>query len=340
MADKTATDPWYAPEDHKWLMVKPAGFTTEDVARLEDLGKPNWGVEYYPGMAANANAYSSYFAAPNGDEYLKKEAAKVGVDMTVATDDWPFAESFVPLADVFAWKAPANSPVAGQLRYWRTIIMDTVKFSVVSLLFIVAPLLVWQGSRIKTGGVMNNMVYFAALGAGFMLVEIGLVQKFRLLVGHPGYTIAVVLASLILFTGIGSAISGPLFERGILNFRRAGFLAAIASILSLVLFEVLAPAAVGLPRPWETGHRILLPALPGLVLGQLYPQGLSRIPKESGSLIPWAMAINAAAGTIAAAAGVVLGYAIGFRGVVLMGAAFYLLIALMPHGIRKHAPQA
>jgi hypothetical protein len=341
VGEKDDPQPWYSTEDGKWLLVKPSGFTPEDVAGLKDLVKADRKLEYYPGMKPDPqNAYYEFLSAPDGPKWLKTMAANVGVDMTPATDDWPFAESFVPLSALFAWHAPKDPPVEGQLHYWRTMIVDTIKFSAVSLCLILAPLLVRQRGRIKASGIANHMVYFASLGAGFMLVEIGLVQKFRLLVGHPGYTIAVVLASLILFTGMGSAISGPLFARGILNFRRAGLLAGIASVAVLVLFEAVTPLAVGLPRPVKLLIAFLLPALPGLVLGQLYPQGLARIPREMGSLVPWAMAINAAAGTIAAAAGVVLGYAFGFTAVVLMGACFYLLVAMMPHGPRQRVPQS
>ena len=48
------------------------------------------------------------------------------------------------------------------------------------------------------------LAYFGALGAGFMLLEVALLQQFVLLLGHPVYSLTVTLFSLLLGTGIGS----------------------------------------------------------------------------------------------------------------------------------------
>ena len=51
------------------------------------------------------------------------------------------------------------------------------------------------------------MVYFAAIGFGYMLIQIGLLQRFSVYIGHPTYTLAIVLFSMLLFTGAGSLLS-------------------------------------------------------------------------------------------------------------------------------------
>ena len=50
-------------------------------------------------------------------------------------------------------------------------------------------------------------MYFGALGAGFMLIEVAILQRFVLLLGHPVYSLTVTLFSLLLGTGIGAALS-------------------------------------------------------------------------------------------------------------------------------------
>ena len=45
--------------------------------------------------------------------------------------------------------------------------------------------------------------YFSLIGLGFMLVEIGLMQKFSILLGHPIYSLSITLMSMILASGNG-----------------------------------------------------------------------------------------------------------------------------------------
>ena len=55
--------------------------------------------------------------------------------------------------------------------------------------------------------VWSGTFYFLLIGCGFMLIEIGLLQRLSVFLGHPVYSLSVVLFSMILFTGIGSMIS-------------------------------------------------------------------------------------------------------------------------------------
>ena len=66
------------------------------------------------------------------------------------------------------------------------------------------------------------LAYFACLGAGFMLIEVALLQRFVLLLGHPVYSLTVTLFSLLLGTGIGSLLSRHVTGRGRAPNRRTG----------------------------------------------------------------------------------------------------------------------
>ena len=73
-------------------------------------------------------------------------------------------------------------------------------------LFVVGPLLV-SGSELRGSPWPRWLAYFGMLGAGFMLIEVALLQRFVLLLGHPVYSLTVTLFSVLLGTGIGSLIS-------------------------------------------------------------------------------------------------------------------------------------
>src|SRR5437867_5208861 len=73
------------------------------------------------------------------------------------------------------------------------------------ILFVIGPLLI--GGERPGAGWGGWLAYFGALGAGFMLLEVALLQRFVLLLGHPVYSLTVTLFSLLLGTGVGSLIS-------------------------------------------------------------------------------------------------------------------------------------
>src|SRR4029453_11578063 len=94
------------------------------------------------------------------------------------------------------------------------------------------------------------LVYFGGLGAGFMLIEVSILQRFVLLLGHPVYSLTVTLFSLLLGTGMGAALS-PRFEQRRLHRTGAIALAAIA-VVAVAVIAVVTPIvtwAIPLSRP-------------------------------------------------------------------------------------------
>lgn len=165
---------------------------------------------------------------------------------------------------------------------------------------------------------------------GFMLVEVGLVQKLGLLMGNPGYAIAIVLATLILSTGIGSLVSERLFANGLLDFRRT--VAILLALLLVVLLQLDRWMDVLLPLGTLTKALIVIAGLfpLGLLMGQLFPQGLRYIKREGDGLVEWAWAINGATSTVAAGLGIVFSQPLGFNAILLAGVVCYGVVLLLP----------
>ena len=72
------------------------------------------------------------------------------------------------------------------------------------------------------------------LGAGFMLIEVALLQRFVLLLGHPVYSLTVTLFSVLLGTGIGSLVSRRISDD------------ALRRTIQLVLLGIVAVAILGI----------------------------------------------------------------------------------------------
>src|SRR6185436_18602687 len=92
------------------------------------------------------------------------------------------------------------------------------------VLFVIGPLALAGRGAQRPRGWLAWLVYFGALGAGFMLIEVSVLQRFVLLLGHPVYSLTVTLFSLLLGTGIGAAWSRS-FNVGTL--RRSGVIGVV-----------------------------------------------------------------------------------------------------------------
>lgn len=123
--------------------------------------------------------------------------------------------------------------------------------------------------------------YFAALGLGFILAEIALLQRFVLFLGETIYAYAVILGSLLIFTGIGSALSARI-KQPPLPLLIATLLAT--AIVTPMVFRV----ALGLPFLLRAAVAIALVAPLGVALGMPFPMGLRIAAQEASAIVAWA----------------------------------------------------
>jgi predicted membrane-bound spermidine synthase len=177
---------------------------------------------------------------------------------------------------------------------------------------------------------MNLVVYFALLGAGFLMVEIALLQRFGLLLGDPVLTLAVTLGALLLGGGLGS-----LFSRRYINAQlpRLITLAAVGVGIWTLISIFAYPMLIGAVLPAVLIIRIvatILMLLPlGFLMGIPFPGGL-RLAGEAdprGIALFWGM--NAVASTLGAALATALALLAGFNAAVIVGALAYLLVAAL-----------
>jgi hypothetical protein len=324
------------PWDENRLLFKPAGFSKTDLASIRRLAS-DWDLEvrFAPDRPAEpGNPYDRLLAGKDLESTLDGLGEPDRLEFRIGSDDRPFLLNHFPrrswLSPVFwngEYEHDKGHPAVFALRFRRNHLKTIFWFAVAGLALILAPVLLVQGRRPKVRPGLRAMLFFGCLGAGFMLIEVGFVQKLGLFLGHPGHAIAVVLAALILSSGLGSLASGRLFSSGLLTFRRVAFLSAASATGLLVLVDAQRPAllALSLAVKMAVLFGLLLPV--GFCLGQLFPQALARVAPGAR---PWALALNAATGTLASGVAIVLAQDFGFRTVILAGVACYLIAALTP----------
>jgi MFS family permease len=212
-----------------------------------------------------------------------------------------------------------------------TLLVLLIQSSLLALMLIIAPLLVRKRAGLQGRGALKLLLYFFCLGLGFILCEIGAIQRLTLFLGQPVYTFAVVVGSLLVASGIGSLLSTKVADRvdripGRLR------LMLVATSLVILLFALLSPslleACLGLPFALRVviAAVILIPL--GLCMGMAFPLGIRFAGAVLPSMIPWAWGLNAVASVVGSVAAMVLATMVGFSGVFIIAAAIYALAML------------
>jgi hypothetical protein len=172
----------------------------------------------------------------------------------------------------------------------------------------------------------SSLGFFAAIGIGFLVLEVTLIQRFVLFLGFPTYSLSVVLACLLAFTGAGAALSGRTTRpREALSV--ALVLAVALMVASAFGLPPLLRALIDLPfaaRIVVTGI-ILLPF--GLTLGMAMPLGLRRLAALHERGVAWAWGINGVTSVLASVLAMLVAITAGFKAATLLAAACYTVAA-------------
>ena len=307
------------------LLLKKAPFTAEEVERLRgvsaDLG---FTVLYAPGQRDADNDYARLALAQDPKTFYDA----YGLDVTPTTDNRPFFFHTTKIKDQFQTAFGRSMLFGNGLSALMTLMAISLTFVV---LFIVGPLAL-SGSELGGSHWPRWLLYFGMLGAGFMLIEVALLQRFVLLLGHPVYSLTVTLFSLLLGTGAGSLMNQRLSDRHLC--RRIGFvLPAIAGVAILGIFALPAfiVAAISASHTARIAMAVALVAPAGVLMGMPLPAGIRLMAATHSELVPWAWGINGAFSVIGATLAVFLAMNWGFSVTLLTGAVTYLLAAVLLH---------
>jgi spermidine synthase len=300
------------------LLISRSPWTPEQKATLTKLSKQwDYPLHYISGHKGNIKVYNRYFKDPLAFQ------KSFGYDISPATDNRPFFLYTLPWYKALQfWKHEVWSENAAVVN----LLFSLVLVSFLLLLLIFGPLL-WHRVRRSTTTALrgSEMLYFAAIGLGFMLIEIPFIQRLTLYLGHPTYALTVVLAGLLLWCGIGNLLGNQL-SRSIpprtLLLGTLGFLVLIA-----LSAQPLLQWGLSWSHSWGIQARImvvLVGLLPlGLAMGVSLPLGLQWMGDSRKDAVPWAWGINGASSVVASVAALWFAAQFGFTLVFWLSAGFY-----------------
>jgi hypothetical protein len=239
-----------------------------------------------------------------------------------STDDKPFfffTSRLGDLTNMYPWGAMNNNVAVSM----------TGLLIIVALLacgyYIVLPFL-GLARRIPLSTLTPPMAYFSAIGMGFMLIEISQMQRLMVFLGHPVYGLSVVLFTILLFSGIGSATVGADIPRP-----RAIVWRFAVLLITIVAAGLLTPLVTTWTRSQPTDMRILVSVLllapPAFCMGMMFPLGLS-IWRRHEALLPFFWSTNGVTSMLASVLGMALSIQFGIAKTYAIGACFYVVCAI------------
>ncbi|MDD5438778.1 MAG: hypothetical protein PHS37_01155 [Candidatus Omnitrophica bacterium] len=300
------------------VIFKRSPFTGPElttIARLAEAMK--FEILYLPGTR-HVNGYAGLIEAPDLAAFLNAPQNRA---LRPSTDDSPFFFNKVPFRSVPQVLTGAILDGGVFLLYGLFIIS-----SLLSVLLIVVPVIINKKELFK-GDTQNKLLYagyFSLLGLGFILTEIAFMQKFILFLGHPVYSIIVVLFSLLVAAGAGSSLTAKLMDTELRSAVRTALLAVMAILLcynlSLYpLFEKL----LGIGITFRILVSVLLLIIMGIVMGMPFPIGIRLAGAGYRNMIPLYWSLNGIFTVLGSIVAVILAMNIGFTKTINLAICLY-----------------
>ncbi len=310
------------------LIVKPDGFSPAEADRALGLARQlRFAPVYVPGRAPTPDGIEQRWIAQilgaRDSAALARTERSWPLDVSATTDDHPFFFYQNRLRDLWrSFGAPEPShPFGNGLVILSKVVLVSV---VLALLFLLIPF--WWGRRelgAGHGAVGWDLAYVACLGFGFMFIEIALMLRFSLYLGHPTLTLSVVLLVLLVASAFGSRLlarGGPGQSRRL----RWALGALVVYALLLVVFAgraiALGSGASGLVRSLVAAALI---APLGFLLGVPFPTGLRAVAERANSRIPWLWSVNSATSVLGSVLATLVALHAGIPATLATGAALY-----------------
>ena len=327
------------------LLVSPSPLSEDDLHRANTAAADRGFAILAGPSTPPANKTIAAVWQAGDQKALWQVTASQPLDLTPPTDARPFFFNMLKPMTWFRRGQAVNkmdSPYLGNLQATQTLIYATAVSVLLSLLTIIGPLMSRRKElrSVLRSDLMAATAYFALIGLGFMFIEMALLSRLNVFIGHPTIALAALLGGIILFTGVGSMASGRLPME---NNRRLGTLYPLLPC-ALVLLSALVSGPLthyfsASIMAVRVALSVLLVAIPAVGLGLGFPTGLRLVRRRQRivggpDLGPWLWGINGAFGV--SAGGLGLGCSMVFGVPVTLGIGALCYASLIPCTLQLH----
>jgi hypothetical protein len=319
------------------VVISRKPFGEQDVAGArEAIRSSGMQAVYMPGNQS-ASAFGQLLRAGNPDAFYDSYR----YDVSPVTDNRPFFFYTVQPRDLMNFLRGPTASADYKINRAVPLLFGLVGISLAAtLLILVLPPVALKTRLPRERSVLVFLLYFVFIGVGYILVQVALIQKFVVLLGHPTYALTVIIFSMLLASGMGSY-----FSRRFLSGRDSRLMRTLIVVAILVgalglVAPVVSETGIGWPLTAKVLATASLIAIPAFAMGMPFPTGLARLEKRHPESIRWAWALNAASSVLGSALAIFLAIYLGLRETLLAGAVMYVLAALIVAATRKETATA
>ena len=306
------------------VLAKKSPFTAAEETSVKQFlsDHPPLKLLYAP-SEPGSNAFTSLLQS--NDPY--GFSAKYAYNVSPVTDNAPFF--FFTLKPEQIWRSTVKlGGLDWKVKLGIAVLAMLLVISVLAVLaFLIVPLLL----QTEHAGNPASLLYFVAIGVGYILVEVTFIQRFVLFLGHPTYALTVVVFLMLLSSGAGSVIS-----RKWISTPQKVWAPLLITASALIVYVWVLPfilnRLVGAPFPSKLVISALLLAPLGFAMGMPFPAGLRALAAShaaSGNPIEWAWAMNAASSVLGSVLAIIIAIQFGLNVTLICGATAYLLALLL-----------
>lgn len=304
------------------VLISRKPFTAGDVAKAREVAKLSSLQPVYLPDEKISNPFTQLLTASEPAGFFESYR----YDVTPVNDDRPFFFYTVQPRDLINFlRGPAES-ADYKINRAVPLLFGLVGVSILATIVILLLPPFILGTRLpRDRGVQVFLLYFVCIGVGYILIQVALIQKFVLLLGHPIYALTVIIFSMLISSGAGSY-----FSRKILRGSDARLMQALGMVALLVgALAVTAPMVAEAAISWPLALRIVVTAamiaLPAFAMGMPFPTGMSMLEQRHPASVRWAWALNAASSVLGSASAIFLAIYLGLQATLLVGGFLYVL---------------
>lgn len=311
------------------ILVKQEPFTPAEVERFRAAMPDGTVLVYAPGVEVGRSAIQRMSSGDGADRerFHRNYPYSVGA----ITDDKPFFWHFKPFTDVARQLNDPINTLNQEVGVGERVLLVLLAIAgVLSALFLLAPFVLIRERWKQLPRKGRSVLYFGAIGFGFMAFEITMIQRLVLFLGYPTYSLTVTLSSLLIFVGLGALAS----RRFAPTTRTLVVMGLLVAALTAYLLFGLTPTTAGLldlPLGFRIAIAFLLLAPLGLCLGFFMPLGVRAVAdlsEHSSEYVAWGWALNGFASVLGSVLVTMLAMTYGFQIVLCFALGAYVVALL------------
>ena len=321
------------------LLVSPTPFSDADLDQIESVAaEMSFTILHSPRQESSERLIRDALASKSSSQ-LEAATQHEFLDFSPPLDSRPYFFNILKPSAMLSTDAELGElgiVAGGNLLATYTLMLLCLLAFIGVTLVIGVPLLLSGKPQLPKGVFGSGLLYFACIGTGFMMVQIPLIQRFSVYLGHPVYAVSVLLFSMIIAAGLGSSLSDRIAVERDRRWTLALPLSIVALISAIYLLSgPIIQATIDQGLLARCVIVVLLVATAALPMGMCFPLGLRLFRQYSDDCLPWMWGVNGATGVLASVLAVAISMWSGINTSLLVAIGCYALLIVPARALSK-----